>query len=126
MHAGRHPHRNGPGPPLDARAKRLLDELGYENIHHRTGDGHLGWSEHAPYDGILVTAAVRGIPAERIAQLKPGGRLVIPVGPPWTTQQLLRITRKEDGSIEEETILTVAFVPLVEEETEKGSTNSPA
>ncbi len=103
-------------PPLGAQAKRVLDALGYENIHYRTADGHLGWPEHAPYDGIIVTAAAREIPEELIAQLKPGGRLVIPVGPPWTTQQLRRLTRREDGTLDEQAILPVAFVPLVEED----------
>ncbi len=110
-------------PPLGARARRILDELGYDNIRYRTADGHLGWPEHAPYDGIIVTAAARELPQELIDQLKPGGRLVIPVGPPWTTQQLMRITRVEDGNIVEEPILPVAFVPLVEERVEGRGTS---
>ncbi len=110
-------------PPLGAQARRILDELGYDNIRYRTADGHLGWPEHAPYDGIIVTAAARELPQELIEQLKPGGRLVIPVGPPWTTQQLMRITRGEDGNIVEEPILPVAFVPLVEERDEGRGTS---
>ena len=102
-------------PPLGRQAKRILDELGYENVHYRTADGHLGWPENAPYDGIIVTAAAREVPDELIEQLKPGGRLVIPVGPPWSTQELMRITRTEDGEVKKEAILPVAFVPLVEE-----------
>ena len=100
-------------PPLGKAAKRILDELGYENVHYRTADGHLGWPEHAPYDGIIVTAAAREVPDELIEQLRPGGRMVIPVGPPWSTQQLMRITRTGDGEVKKEAILPVAFVPLI-------------
>ncbi len=111
-------------PPLGKQAKRLLDELGYRNIRYRAADGHLGWPEHAPYDGIIVTAAASKVPDELLDQLAPGGHLVIPVGPPWSTQQLMRITRREDGSLERESILPVAFVPLVEDRGEGRGTGN--
>ncbi len=97
---------------LAERARRRLDELGYRNIHYRIGDGRQGWPEAAPFDAILVTAAARSIPPALLEQLRPGGHLVIPVGPAWQTQRLLDVTRDEDGHVEQRDLLPVAFVPL--------------
>ena len=93
-------------------ARRRLAELGYTNIEVKHGNGYYGWPEHAPYDGILVTAAAPRIPPALIEQLKPGARLVIPVGQPWAAQMLKVIRKQQDGAVTEDDILPVAFVPL--------------
>lgn len=99
---------------LAARARTLLRELGYANVHVRTGDGYQGWSEHAPFDAILVTAAPDHIPPALVEQLAVNGRMVIPVG---TGEQELRLlTRTAEGVIEQ-TMLSVRFVPLVRPDT---------
>ena len=85
----------------------------YQNIELRCSDGHLGWKEATPYDGIIVTAAARQVPEALRQQLKVGGRLVIPVGPPNSHQELLLIKRLNEQEFCTETILGVAFVPLV-------------
>lgn len=98
----------------DSAAARLA-RLGYANVHVRRGDGNEGWPEHAPYDAILVTAAGPRVPPALIDQLKPGGRMVIPVGG-WRGDQDLTIVDKEaNGKVRKRGILPVAFVPLVEE-----------
>ena len=76
------------------------------------GDGYLGWPEHAPYDGIIVTAAAPGVPPALLEQLCPGGRLVIPLGEPFSAQELCLLVKDTDGHVHEQTILPVAFVPL--------------
>jgi len=101
--------------PLGLEARSLLQDLGYDNITVRIGDGYHGWPEHAPFDAILVTAAPEHIPEQLIQQLKPGGRLVIPVGEHRLTQSLKVLTKRADGEIEERDILPVAFVPLTGE-----------
>lgn len=93
-------------------ARERLQELGYSNIRTRHGDGYLGWPEHAPYDGIIVTAAAPHIPEPLIEQLCPGGRLVIPVGSPWGVQQLLLLEKGGEGGVHRRNVLPVAFVPL--------------
>ena len=93
----------------------LLKSLGYSNIECRTGNGYDGWPEHAPYDAIIVTAAASHIPPALIEQLKPGGRLVIPVGLPYMSQELMLVEKDEQGEIHSRDILGVAFVPLQEE-----------
>lgn len=98
--------------PLASMAAERLDKLGYANVVVRHGDGYEGWPEHAPYDGIIVTAAAPHVPAPLLAQLKPGGRLVIPVGPAGGYQELKVLEKREDGSINSRDILGVAFVPL--------------
>lgn len=98
-----------------ATATRVrLAELGYKNIQVKTGDGFTGWLDNAPYDAIIVTAAPTTIPQALIEQLKPGGRLVIPVGHPYETQTLYRCVKEADGSLTKKRILPVAFVPMVE------------
>ncbi len=96
--------------PLAEKAKETLDSLGYGNIEVRNGDGYKGIPEHAPYDAIVVTAAPTEIPEVLIGQLKPGGRMVVPVGSFY--QQLYLITRTEEG-YETESLLPVRFVPMV-------------
>jgi protein-L-isoaspartate(D-aspartate) O-methyltransferase len=94
-----------------AAAQRLTD-LGYRNVVARVGDGHQGWPEHGPYDGILVTAAAPHIPPALVEQLKPGARLVVPVGSPFQSQDLVLVEKRADGSVRERSVLPVAFVPL--------------
>jgi protein-L-isoaspartate(D-aspartate) O-methyltransferase len=98
---------------LGMEAAARWQELGYTNIHGCIGDGSRGWPEHAPYDGIVVTAAAEEIPAALIDQLKPGGHLVIPVGHFIGGQELMVITKDVYGAVHNRTILPVAFVPLV-------------
>ena len=94
-------------------ARTRLKNLGYENIHLQTGDGFAGWPEHAPYDAIIVTAAPATFPRALIEQLKPGGRLVIPIGGAHETQTLYRCVKESDGSLKKKRMLPVAFVPMV-------------
>ena len=105
-------------PKLAESAKTRLRDLGYERIRLRCGDGYQGWPEEAPFDAILVTATAPEVPQALKEQLKEGGRLVIPVGPPGFVQQLLRL-RKVKGELKEEERLPVRFVPLVKPQKEK-------
>jgi protein-L-isoaspartate(D-aspartate) O-methyltransferase len=98
-------------PELAARASAVLDDLHY-SVTVSEGDGHLGWEEHAPYDGIIVTAAPVLPPPALLDQLKPGAALVIPVGPANSLQTLWRITVDADGEIEREKLGDVRFVPF--------------
>lgn len=98
--------------PLSRRARAVLDELDYRNVHTRVGDGYFGWPEHEPFDAIIVTAAAGHIPPPLIAQLKPGGRMLIPVGSPFMAQYLIVVNKGNDGSISTRQILPVRFVPL--------------
>ncbi|WP_232522271.1 protein-L-isoaspartate(D-aspartate) O-methyltransferase [Marinimicrobium alkaliphilum] len=98
--------------PLAKSASAVLEELGYRNITVLAGDGYAGWPERAPYDGIMVTAAAPHVPQPLVDQLKPGGRLVIPVGDAELTQELLLITKDKDGEVTRENLLPVRFVPL--------------
>lgn len=100
---------------LGLQAKERLKEIGYTNIDVRIGDGYNGLPDEAPFDAIIVTAAPTHIPQPLVNQLKPGGRMVIPVGPSYETQSLILITKKEDGGIWKETITLVRFVPLLRE-----------
>jgi protein-L-isoaspartate(D-aspartate) O-methyltransferase len=99
---------------LGREARERLRRLGYGNVEVRVGNGQLGWPEHAPYDGILVTAAADNVPAALVEQLKPGGNMAIPVGLSHFAQQLKLIHKHLDGSIEDRNVLPVVFVPLVE------------
>ncbi len=101
---------------LGEAAARRLQSLGYHNIETRVGDGYAGWPEHAPYDGIIVTAAAPFIPPALVEQLAPGGRLVIPVGEMYGHQELLLVQKDADGTLHQKDILGVAFVPLVGKE----------
>ena len=100
-------------PELAQSARQRLENLGYDNIEVRCSDGYQGWEEHAPFDGIIVTAAAASVPPALLQQLKPGGRMVIPVGLPGMHQELMLITRDDQGETETREILGVAFVPLV-------------
>jgi len=98
--------------PLGKQAKERLQRLGYENIELRIGDGYYGWKEHAPFDAIVVTAAASHIPPPLIKQLKPGGRMLIPVGSRFMIQELLLVEKSEQGKVSTQQLLPVAFVPL--------------
>ncbi len=99
-------------PELGAAAAARLQRLGYEAVLTRTGDGYYGWPEHAPFDGIVVTAAAEHVPPPLVEQLKPGGRMVIPVGPAFMVQQLVLVTKAADGAVRTRQLLPVRFVPL--------------
>ena len=101
--------------PLAERARTLLDQLDYQRVHSRVGDGYYGWPEQAPFDAIMVTAAAGHIPPPLVAQLKPGGRMLIPVGSRFMAQQLIVVTKDADGSVRTRQILPVRFVPLTGE-----------
>lgn len=106
---------------LGREAAQTLARLGYKNVHARVGDGYKGWPEHAPYDAIIVTAAAPGeIPPPLIEQLNVGGRLVIPVGT-WQ-QELLLVTKNEDGTTTTKDVVAVRFVPLTRDKTESKPT----
>lgn len=96
--------------PLAERARETLARLGYRNVHVRTGNGYLGWPEHAPYDRIMVTAAPEEVPPALVQQLKIGGLMAIPVGP--TEVQELRILRRTATGTETIRTLPVLFVPM--------------
>jgi protein-L-isoaspartate(D-aspartate) O-methyltransferase len=100
-------------PELATEARARLEALGYRNIDFRIGDGAAGWPERAPFDAIMVTAAAAQMPPALLAQLKPAGRMVIPIGPHGGDQTLSRITRSATDAINAEPLLPVAFVPLV-------------
>lgn len=95
-------------------AAARMAELGCANVRIVSGDGTLGWPSGAPYDAILVAAAGEDIPPALVGQLKPGGRLVIPLGGRWAGQTLVKLTRQPDGSLARERLCAVRFVPLVE------------
>lgn len=102
-------------PSLAERARDLLQRLGYGNVDVRQGDGYNGCSEHAPFDGILVTAAATHVPPSLQEQLKPGGRLIIPIGPPYVVQELLVLEKDQQGMFSTRDVLPVSFVPLTRE-----------
>jgi len=99
-------------PELAASSGSLLKRLGLTNVKTTTGDGYFGWSEHAPYDAIIVTAAAGHIPPSLIAQLKPGGRMVIPVGGAFQVQNLVLVEKRKDLTITTRSLMPVRFVPL--------------
>lgn len=99
-------------PQLAEAARAVIAELGLDNVHVLTGDGSVGLADHAPYDGILVTAAAPDVPRELVAQLAPGGRLVVPVG--TRDLQCLRVVTRHDGTTDEATAPCI-FVPLIGE-----------
>jgi len=101
--------------PLGQQAEQRLRHLGYDNIELRIGDGYYGWIEHAPFDAIIVTAASGHIPPPLVKQLRVGGKMIIPVGSRFSTQELILITRESNGGITTRQILPVRFVPLTGE-----------
>ena len=98
--------------PLATSAAERLERLSYDNVTTKLGDGYYGWEEHAPFDSIIVTAAASHVPPPLIGQLKPGGRMVIPVGGRFMTQLLLLLEKGDDGEIVTRQIGAVRFVPL--------------
>jgi protein-L-isoaspartate(D-aspartate) O-methyltransferase len=98
-------------PGLHARAVETLADLGRANVHLRCGDGALGWPEHAPFDAILLSCAAPGIPPDLWDQLAEGGRLILPMGPPGATQELV-LARKAAGGSRITRLMAVVFVPL--------------
>ncbi len=101
--------------PLAHWARERLEIAGYRNVTVRHADGYHGWAEHAPFDAIVVTAAAPHIPPPLIAQLKEGGRMIIPVGSPFRTQQLV-LVEKADGQVTTRNVLPVRFVPFTRSE----------
>jgi protein-L-isoaspartate(D-aspartate) O-methyltransferase len=98
--------------PLAAAARDRIARLGLQNIHTRTGDGYYGWPEAAPFDAVLVTAAASHVPPPLVKQLKPGGRMLIPVGDRFNVQQLVLVEKSPDRKIKTRHLLPVSFVPL--------------
>jgi len=98
--------------PLGRRADTTLAELGYAKVKVRVGDGYDGWEAFAPYDAIIVTAAASHVPPPLVRQLKPGGRMVIPVGAQFLTQHLQLVEKEPNGAVVSRQILPVRFVPL--------------
>jgi protein-L-isoaspartate(D-aspartate) O-methyltransferase len=97
---------------LGREAAERLANLGYRNVEVRIGDGYQGWTEKAPFDGIIVTAAAPFVPAPLVAQLKPGAKMVIPVDVRFGHQELLLIEKQPDGTTTRSVVLPVRFVPL--------------
>lgn len=97
---------------LGEEARERLKQLKIENVEIALGDGYYGWKEHAPYDGIIVTAAASHIPPPLVEQLKRGGKMIIPVGGPFMTQYLMLVEKGTDDKVTTRQILPVAFVPL--------------
>jgi protein-L-isoaspartate(D-aspartate) O-methyltransferase len=100
-------------PSLGEDARKRLEVLGYGNIEIKIGDGYQGWPEKAPFDAIVVTAAAPRVPPALVAQLKTGGRMVIPIGGEGEVQYLKLLTKRADGGYDEKRVLPVRFVPLV-------------
>ena len=100
-------------PELGLQAGERLDRLGYGNVEVRVGDGYYGWAEHAPFDAIIVTAASSHIPPPLVQQLKPGGKMIIPVGSQFFVQHLTIVEKLDDGAVRTRQVLPVRFVPLI-------------
>ena len=98
--------------PLGKQAASRLSSLGYDNVETKVGDGYYGWPEAAPFDAIMVTAAASHVPPPLLKQLKPGGRMVVPLGAPFMTQYLMLVEKQQDGSVTTRQIVPVRFVPL--------------
>ena len=101
--------------PLGKSARQRVARLGYRNVSVRVADGYYGWEEEAPYDVIVVTAVASHIPPPLLRQLKPGGRMVLPVGTRFTAQELVLVNKDADGRITTRQVLPVSFVPLTGE-----------
>jgi protein-L-isoaspartate(D-aspartate) O-methyltransferase len=100
-------------PELAKRSASLLEKLGYANVTVRLGDGYKGWPEKAPFDRIILTAAPPELPQALVDQLKPGGRLVAPVGGSSWTQELILVEKSANGKLSRRSVLDVRFVPMV-------------
>ena len=99
---------------LGVQARERLRTLGYDNVEVKIGNGYAGWPEQAPFDRIILTAAPNELPRTLVDQLKPGGRLVAPVGPVYGTQELVVVTKDAQGKVRRESVLPVRFVPMVQ------------
>jgi protein-L-isoaspartate(D-aspartate) O-methyltransferase len=97
-------------------ARERLRRLGYDNVEIIEGDGTKGWPDGAPYDAILAAASGSHVPEPLLAQVAPGGRIVMPVGEPGVVQELIKVTKQEDGIVKQENLGAVRFVPLIGEE----------
>lgn len=102
--------------PLGLQARDVLAKLDYDNVEVRIGDGYAGWPEHAPFDGIIVTAAADEAPEPLVEQLKPGGRMVIPLRRMIGFQDLVVIEKDSDGTLSRHTVFPVMFVPFTRDE----------
>jgi protein-L-isoaspartate(D-aspartate) O-methyltransferase len=98
--------------PLYEKSTMLLHLLGYKTVQTLRGDGYYGWKAHAPFKGIIVTAAAGHIPPPLLEQLAPGGRMVIPIGDPYGTQRLVLVTKDTDGNVRTQDRMMVSFVPM--------------
>ncbi len=98
--------------PLARRAAETLARLGFDNVEVRASDGFFGWPEHGPYDAMIIKESMTYVPPPLLRQLKPGGRMVVPLGPPDSTQYLTLIRKEKDGRMREMRILPVRFSPL--------------
>lgn len=99
-------------PPLATQARERLARLGYRNVEVRTGDGYKGWPEQAPFDAIMVTAGADSPPAPLVEQLRPGGRMVIPLGAAGSVMSLTLIEKQDDGRLRSRQVIPVRFVPF--------------
>jgi protein-L-isoaspartate(D-aspartate) O-methyltransferase len=97
---------------LAKSAKERLKDLGYPNVSVKAADGYFGWPEHAPFDAIIVTAAAGLVPPPLIEQLKPNGRMILPLGSPYGSQTLVLITKDDKGEVRSKAVLPVRFVPM--------------
>ena len=97
-------------------ARERMQRLGYDNVEIVEGDGTKGWRDEAPYDAILAAASGSHVPRPLVEQLAPGGRIVIPLGDPGWVQELVKVTKQEDGILKQENLGGVRFVPLIGEE----------
>ncbi len=102
-------------PELAKSASQRLQRLGIDNVEVQNADGYYGWQEHVPFDAIIVTAAISHIPPPLVRQLKPGGVLLLPVGPPFQVQHLSLVRKSPDGKPTTRKILPVRFVPFTGE-----------
>jgi protein-L-isoaspartate(D-aspartate) O-methyltransferase len=99
--------------PLAETAKKTLEQRGYKTVQTRCGDGYQGWPEHSPFDAIIVTCAPDHIPAPLLEQLKPDGKIIIPVGDEYGIQDLFLVTKGENGKVSKKSMMPVRFVPLI-------------
>jgi protein-L-isoaspartate(D-aspartate) O-methyltransferase len=99
---------------LSSAATARLDALGYHNVVTKVGNGYRGWPDQAPFDGIIVTAAASVVPSALVEQLKPGGKMAVPVGQPHGSQELMLYEKDETGRVESRAMLGVAFVPMID------------
>jgi len=105
--------------PLAERAEKTLREQGYKNVRVKYGDGYFGWETLPPFDAIIITAAVNHIPPPLLKQLKPGGRMILPLGSTVFSQTLTLVTKKKSGELDVEQMGPVAFVPMTGEAEKK-------